>query len=680
VVSGQRMNLRASFRPQLRFVLLLAIVLLAFSLRLYRLDAQEMWGDESVSVGSRRLSEGQVLLGKTDVHPPLYFFTLREAMLLLGTSLFSIRFVSAFWGTLVVPLVYRVGKRAIGEQVGRLAALLAAVSALQVFYSQEARMYTMATAWAAASLWCAIELLRPSSPTLLPARENKVRPASPALLSTREERGGWWIAFVLTALIGMYTHYFVAFVVIAEGLALLWAARRNRRMFIRLAMAAAVISAVYAPWIPIQRQYAMSQAYTRWDLLTPGVFVEVVRQTLTSWSVILYNVKPTQLFPGAEWGTATVAAFALMGAVAAIRARRIEAVVLLLCVLVVLVLGWAINPILPVFQDRYLMIGTPAYLALVGAGLGWVSDLGSRMSDFRVPRPTLYALRSMMVLAGVVAVVAPQLAALRAWFTDPSFVKGEYGKAMAFVSARAQPGDILLLNNYIQWGLFDYYRPANVPAELVPAGALGSDADTGVALGRLVLGKKRAWLVEFGYAAQYDPDHRAEHWLAQNGYKQLAQDYIGVRVSLYILGATPSDLPAHRLDARLGPAIALMGYTLENDSARPGDSLRLTLFWQATDKVTARYTVFTHLVDAAGKLAAQTDSPPLGGTAPTDTWQVGAMLADRYAIALPDDIPPGSYQLRVGMYTWPDLARLPVTLNDKLSGDYVSLATIRVTR
>ncbi len=645
------------------WALLLLIVWVAFSLRLYRLDAQELWGDESVSVGSRRLSEAQVLLGKTDVHPPLYFFTLREAMLSFGTSLFAIRFVSAFWGVLVVPLVYRIGKRAMSGPVGALAALFAAVSALQVFYSQEARMYTMATAWAAASLWCTVELLRRA-------------PFSPAGRRAGDEGRSWWMAFILTSLIGMYTHYFVAFVVIAEGLALLWAARRDRQMFIRFAVATVIVAVVYAPWIPIQRSYAMTQAYTRWNLLTPGVLVEVVRQTLISWSVVAYNVVPTKMFPGADWGTMFVAAFALVGAVAAIRAssaRRIEAVLMPLCAAVVLVLGWAINPILPVFQDRYLMIGTPAYLVLVGAGLGQISNVGTARE---------YAKSQISKAAlgvAVVAVLAPQIVALCAWFTDPSFVKGEYGRAMKFVATRAQPGDVLLLNNYIQWGLFDYYRPVIVPAKLVPTEALESDAGTDAELEKLVAGKTRAWLVDFGYAAQYDPEHRAERWLAQHGYKQLAQDFIGVRVSLYYLACHPGDSPAHRLDAKVGQSIALVGYTLERDSARPEDSVCLTLFWQAVGKVPQSYTVFAHVVDSTGQPVAQTDSPPLGGTAPTNSWQVGATLVDRYAILIKPNTPPGQYELRVGMYPWPDLTPLPVTLNGQPAGNYVPLTPIRVT-
>jgi len=403
------------------------------------------------------------------------------------------------------------------------------------------------------------------------------------------------------------------------------------------------------------------------------VLVDVARQTLISWSVVTYNVIASKPFPGADWGTLLVAAVAFVGAVAALRTRRLAAILMPLTALVVIVLGWAINPILPVFQDRYLMIGTPAYLVLVGAGLAQISNI-----KFQIPRPQ-YPISKIAVVVGIVGVIAPQAVALNAWFNDPTFVKGEYGKAMAFVSARAQPGDVLLLNNYIQWGLFDYYRPANVPAQLVPTEALGSDATTDAALRPLVEGKARAWLVDFGYAAQYDPEQRAEGWLAQHGYKQLSQDFIGVRASLYTLGAQPNEgAPAQRVDARLGKSIALAGYTLASDTLKRGDSVRLTLYWQAVDQVPARYTVFTHVVDANGQVVAQTDSQPLGGTLPTDTWQVGATVVDRYAIPLKPDAPAGPYELRVGLYTWPDLARLPVTLNGQPAGDYVPLATVRV--
>ena len=74
----------------------------------------------------------------------------------------------------------------------------------------------------------------------------------------------------------------------------------------------------------------------------------------------------------------------------------------------------------------------------------------------------------------------------------------------------------------------------------------------------------------------------------------------------------------------------------------------------------ARYTVFSHLIDADGKLVAQFDGEPAGGTAPTTTWKPGATVVDRRAIPLPVDLPPGRYTLRVGMYSQPGLQRLAV--------------------
>jgi hypothetical protein len=85
------------------------------------------------------------------------------------------------------------------------------------------------------------------------------------------------------------------------------------------------------------------------------------------------------------------------------------------------------------------------------------------------------------------------------------------------------------------------------------------------------------------------------------------------------------------------------------------------------------------VVDSTGQPVAQTDSPPLGGTAPTDSWQVGATITDRYAILIKPNTSPGQYELRVGMYPWPDLTPLPVTLNGQPAGNYVPLTAIRVT-
>ena len=128
----------------------------------------------------------------------------------------------------------------------------------------------------------------------------------------------------------------------------------------------------------------------------------------------------------------------------------------------------------------------------------------------------------------------------------------------------------------------------------------------------------------------------------------------------------------HRLETTVGEA-QLLGYRLEGArrgdprTARPGDTLRLTLYWQADAPITESYTVFTHLLGAAynpatqGPLWAQHDQIPLTGAYPTQNWLPGIPLADTYTLAIPAETPPGDYQLLTGMYRTDNGERVPVS-------------------
>ena len=91
---------------------------------------------------------------------------------------------------------------------------------------------------------------------------------------------------------------------------------------------------------------------------------------------------------------------------------------------------------------------------------------------------------------------------------------------------------------------------------------------------------------------------------------------------------------------------------LRADFGRPqvGADLNVVLYWQAASPIAQRYTVFTQVLNPAGQVVAQQDNPPVNGTAPTDTWQPGAVIRDPYRLALPNDLPPGAYQLIAGLY------------------------------
>jgi hypothetical protein len=110
---------------------------------------------------------------------------------------------------------------------------------------------------------------------------------------------------------------------------------------------------------------------------------------------------------------------------------------------------------------------------------------------------------------------------------------------------------------------------------------------------------------------------------------------------------------------RFGAALRLVGYDLPGERATPGEALPLTLYWQASAKLGRDYTVFVHILDATGQIAAQWDAMPRGNTFVTTAWPVGEIVDDPHPVPLPEDMPPGEYRIAIGVYDRPTAERLP---------------------
>ncbi len=129
----------------------------------------------------------------------------------------------------------------------------------------------------------------------------------------------------------------------------------------------------------------------------------------------------------------------------------------------------------------------------------------------------------------------------------------------------------------------------------------------------------------------------------------------------------------------LGGQATLLGYDLASEAVRPGQTLTLTLYWQAQTRMTEDYHVFVHLVGPDGKKAAQGDKAPLDGDWPTWAWEPGYPVRDNYAILLPTDLPSGRYGLQVGLYRMSDFWRLPVQeMGESVKDSAVVLGGIEV--
>jgi len=140
------------------------------------------------------------------------------------------------------------------------------------------------------------------------------------------------------------------------------------------------------------------------------------------------------------------------------------------------------------------------------------------------------------------------------------------------------------------------------------------------------------------------------------------------------------DLPpvGHPYSSTLDSQLRFLGYDLTGAKAVAGGALRLTLYWLPLRRMDTSYTVFVHLLDAAGRVVAQQDSAPAGGQAPTSGWLENEVIADSLEIPLSSELHPGSYAVEVGMYDPATGQRLKVEQAEQPPADRVLLEPVQV--
>jgi len=129
----------------------------------------------------------------------------------------------------------------------------------------------------------------------------------------------------------------------------------------------------------------------------------------------------------------------------------------------------------------------------------------------------------------------------------------------------------------------------------------------------------------------------------------------------------------------LGNKIALIGYDMDRRTASPGETIHLTLYWQALAKMEEDYTVFTHVLGEQNRIWAQEDSWPMNGNAPTSTWKPGQTISDEYELTIYPDTPPDVYDVEIGLYLAATGDRLRIVgQGGRLLDDRVLLSKVRV--
>ena len=131
---------------------LVVIILIAFALRLLLLGKQSLWYDEGVTWMLSQMPLAELIQWTAaDIQPPLYYLIIWATDIIFGDSEWALRFPSTVFNILTLPVIYVLSRRLFASRSPRqffassplLAAAILAIAPIMVYYSQEARMYTL---------------------------------------------------------------------------------------------------------------------------------------------------------------------------------------------------------------------------------------------------------------------------------------------------------------------------------------------------------------------------------------------------------------------------------------------------------------------------------------------------------------------------------------------------------
>jgi uncharacterized membrane protein len=339
-----------------------AALLCALALRLFRFDAAALWFDEIDTVVWATLSPEQfsqsVLqrrsFGNDPRNNPLYFLIVNAWTEVVGLSPWLLRLPSVGFSMVTVALTASLGHALAGVHAARWAAWLAALSPFLIHHAQEARMYPLLSALAAASVLLLVRYLGGTSARL-----------------------GWMFALVNIAL--LLTHYYSVFLIGAELLVLLYLRPAPTRSWALAWMGCAAAMALLCFIALFLTSQSSGEIYKTGLWALPGVL----------WAMVAgYGLLPSaeQLhetglaaiqpyLPFALIGAVPAAILSISGVLALTWRTRGVVMVLLASILLGPFLVSAIFPKVSL-NPRYFAAGAPLLLTVLSAGMpalkaGW---------------------------------------------------------------------------------------------------------------------------------------------------------------------------------------------------------------------------------------------------------------------------------------------------------------------
>lgn len=614
---------------------MLGVLLLAAYLRIHDLNAQGLWGDEGWSIW---LARGDSLQDLTDTmvvdhHGPVYSALLRSWDYVAGPRVLALRYVTVLFSVASIALIARLGREIVNPAAGVGAALAFTLMDKHVVLTQEVRDYPMvffmmiAIAYFYARWWRTVQV-------------GRAQPGSA-------------FGFVAASVIGLYLHYYCYMVNLAIVLHAL-VTLRGRRAWRHFLMLNGLIALAFAPWLPVVVHQFVWTPVDDVVLTTHGMPL--------NWDTVDYLARESLGTPVALYGL-----LLLVGVAAPFlrRGRTSGTLLAALWLAVPLIITLGLHSRYPLLTDRNISVIMPAIALLVGIGLTAFERYGSAF------------LVTLVIVNGLLT-------------TSSYFDKPPWREMAADIGAYYPGGEPVLIEVEGAHAALWYHLSLELPidvrvvVDLLPPEAEGTDLAVSLydlrkryggnfvpRLQRVIAETDGLWLAYWGDVAK---KHDVFDVLALAGFERTATlpyEHHGSPIYAYRYDRTSA---LQGTAAAFEGGITLVETAFPPTVARGGD-LSALLWWRAAQTPPVDYSVSVFLL-GSGRVINH-DSYPANGAAPTTSWQPDAAVFDPHVIAVPDDLPPGEYELRVKLYTWWDGVILPLA-DGTLSDTGALLGTVTV--
>lgn len=344
----------------------------------YNLGATSFWRDEISSVVFAHASIPDLLTiidrerRVAGLPNMATYYLVLHFWLVVGETEARVRLLSVLAGVATIVPIYLTAKRIGGWVAGLVAGALFAVIPYVVHYSQDARGYSMSMLAAAALTWLVIK-------------------------ATERQTVGWWLAYGITAALGLYVHFFVALVIAVHGI---WVLAARRMPPWRALVAGALPVVIAAAPLP----YIVLQYGTKHGWIDPLTF----RRMGLALSELAGNTG------------ALVAFVVAICVVLVVHRRNPLAWLLVAVVLVPLAVTAGMSTVKPLFVPRYLIVVLPAMATVAGVAVASLRPVPAR------------------------AVAAVAIGAVLLWSLPtayPALDRQDWRSAARFMSERMTPED-----------------------------------------------------------------------------------------------------------------------------------------------------------------------------------------------------------------------------------------------